>query len=881
MKLKIIISLFIVLGLFSSAQLFAQEKIQSTRNSKTENSWRSKLYPENWKPGFNDGQGRFLHDFSFAGYHRGEKEIPNIESNIVDVTQPPYNADNTGATDVTDILQHALNSVGLSGGGVVYLPAGTYKVKPGTDTALRIKYSNTILRGAGVDSTFIFNSTSLMRQKSIIWMMGDWCTWSNSYGTSTKLRTDLLLPTQILPVNSVSGFKKGDDIIVRNNGTEAFIEEHKMAGIWEDWSARVMYLRKIDSIDVENRLIYIDSPTRYYMKTRDNARIYHAKKHIEECGIEHLSIGNQQSDKDGWGENDYVTNGTGAYDVHASHAIYIKYAQNCWVQNVNSYHPESNSGDFHLVSNSLVLNQCRGITVDSCFFQKPQYEGGGGNGYMFTLSGNDCLIKNSRANDGRHNYDFKYPYSNGNVIHNCIGENSKYSSDFHMYLSMSNLFDVTTIDKDYLESTFRPWGGDVIHGYSSTQSVFYNTIGKAYHPDRDYIVDSRQFAHGYVIGTSGEANKVKTTPVSGSTGGYAYDTSPIDFVEGVGKGADLIPQSLYLDQLQRRLKDSTGLHKFDVTINVIHKYTNQPISGCEVANLEKLITTDNTGTAVFEKANALLILNFEKDDFYPITNRQLSVYSDTTLTFYLTPHNRSVTIVPHDIETEETFVGVPVIFNSETQITNSAGETYFTAYNGEFDYLIKKSSYIEKAGRITVLSDSIYHFYLERSSAYIKFRLKIGTTPVNNATVILNGDTLISTSIGIAKFNNLPVKEEYKYFIYKDGFSDVSDTFYLSTDTTINIQMTYPTEAVLIDENRNFKIWPNPVNNEIHFRIPENWNNIYAEILNLQGGILKSVQIENSNQSTILLNEIPNGIYILKIYSSEKHVNKLFIKSDN
>ena len=878
MEFKNLLSLFIVLGLFSAAQLFAQEKIQSTSNSKTDNSWRSKLYPENWKPGFNDGQGRFLHDFSFAGYHQGEKEIPFIESNIIDVTQSPYNADNTGTNDVTSVIQQALNAVGISGGGVVYLPPGTYKVKPGADAALLIKYDNTILRGAGVDSTFIFNSSNKMRQKSIIWMMSGWSTWSNSYGTTTNLRYDILLPTRVIPVNSVRGFKKGDDIILRTDGTADFIKEHLMTGFWTDWSARVMILRTIDTIDVENKFIYIDSPTRYFMKTRDNARIYHAKKHIEECGIEHLSIGNIQSDKSGWGEEDYTVSGTGAYDVHGSHAIYLKYAQNCWIQNVNTYKPESNNDDFHLLSNCLIFNQCRGITADSCFFQKPQYEGGGGNGYMFTLSSNDCMVKNSRANHSRHNYDFKFPFSNGNVIYNCIGENSKYSSDFHMYLSMSNLFDVTTIDKDYLESTFRPWGGDVIHGYSSTQSVFYNTIGKAYHPDRDYIVDSRQFKHGYVIGTSGAANKVKTGPVSGSINGYSYNTSPVDFVEGVGKGANLIPQSLYLDQLQRRLKDCTGLHKFNVAINVKHKYTSQPISGCEITNLEKLITTDNTGTAVFEKANALMILNFEKDDFYPITNRQLSIYSDTTLTFYLTPHDRSVTIVPHDIETEETFVGVPVVFNNETQITNSAGETYFTAYNGEFDYLIKKSSYIEKAGRITVLSDSTYHFYIERSSAYIKFRLKIGTTPVNNATVILNGDTLISTSIGIAKFNNLPIKEEYKYFIYKDGFSDVSDTFNLTTDTTINIQMTYPTEAVLIDKNRELKIWPNPVNNEIHFRIPENWNNIYAEILNLQGGILKSVQLENSNQSTILLNEIPDGIYILKIYSSEKQVNKLFIR---
>ncbi len=885
MKLKNkILSSIILLGFAFSAQTGAQVKsteIKVTKdNSKADNSWRSKLYPENWKPGFNDGQGRFLHDFSYAGYHQGEKEIPNIQHNIVDVTQPPYNADNTGTTDATEAIQRALNDVGQSGGGVVYLPAGTYKVKPGPDTALRIKYDKTILRGAGVDSTFILNSSNIMRQKSIIWIMDDWCTWANSYGRTSKLRTDILLPTRVIPVNSVKGFKKGDDIILRTDGTAAFIEEHLMTGFWTNSVASVMFLRTIDSIDVANNFIYIDSPTRYFMKTRDNARVYHAKKHIEECGIEHLSIGNIQSNKTGWGENDYNTGGTGAFDVHASLAIFFKYAQNCWVQNVNTFKPKANTDDFHLLSNCLVINQCRGITVDSCFFQKPQYEGGGGNGYMFSLASNDCLIKNSRANHSRHNYDFKYPFSNGNVIHNCIGENSKYSSDFHMYLSMSNLFDVTTIDKDYLESTFRPWGGSTMHGYSSTQSVFYNSIGKNYHPNRDYIVESRQYKHGYIIGTSGAANRVKTTPVIGSTEGYSYNTSPVDFVEGVGKGDNLVPQSLYLDQLQRRLPDTTGLPKFDVTINVKHKFTGEPVQGCEVRNFEQQVNTNASGDAEFEKVNALLILNFEKENFYTLSNQQLSVYSDTVITLYLTPLEFDITIAVLDDQNEQALVGARVTFNGSTKITNSVGETYFEAYEGEFGYSVEKNSYINVSGSLTVRSDTTYQIYLSRSSANIKFILKHGTTPVNKATVVLNNDTVVTNSIGISNFRNLEVTEEYRYLIYKDGYKDVLDTLYLTTDTTINIAMTYPTPAIIVDENRNFKIWPNPVNNELHFQIPENWNNIYAEIVNLQGGILKSVQLENSNQSTILLNEIPNGIYILKIYSSEKQIDKLFIKSN-
>lgn len=847
--------------------------------TKTVQTWRSALYPENWKPGFKDNKDRFFHDFSYAGYHQGEKELPFINTNVADVTKDPYNADNSGNTDVTAIIQQALDDVGQAGGGVVYLPPGKYRVNPGTtEHALRIRYNNTVLRGAGTDSTFIYNSTSNMRQKNIIYVMGDWATWSNEYGTVSKITTDLLYPTQVIPVESVDGFETGDQIIIRSNGTEAFAEEHKMGGIWEPWASRVMFHRTIDSINAESNLIYIDSPTRYFMKKRDNARVYHAKQHITECGIESLSIGNRQSTKTGWGEETYHDSGTGAYEVHASHAIYLKYAYNCWVKNVNTYKPEENTDDFHLLSNCLLINQSRGVTVDSCFFQKPQYEGGGGNGYMFTLSANDCLIKNSRANHSRHNYDFKYPYSNGNVIHKCIAENSKYSSDFHMYLSMANLFDVTTVDKDYLESMFRPWGGDVIHGYSSTQSVFYNTKGIAYHPNRNYLIDSRQFGHGYVIGTSGNAHYIKLTPVSGTTNGYEFDTSPIDFSEGIGEGESLEPQSLYLDQLERRLMDTSGIPTFKVSVIVKHNFTNEFLAGAEIEISGKKDSTNESGFSQIEGITNLFNLSISKNNYYPVLNEQFVIYSDTTLYFNLTPKEYNIKIVVHDEENGDTFEGVPVQFNNTEEVTNASGEVYFLAYEGIFNYFIEKNSYFNESGSVKIESDTTLHFYLTRSSATIKFRLKEGTAPVNEATVILNDDTLITTSLGLATFRDLAVSENYNYLIYKGGYNDLAGSIYLDTDTTINLQLEQYPSATIDHKNSELKIWPNPVEDYLNVKHTGSSEISLLKILNLYGNSIKTITMENSFNKRINLQELTPGLYLLQYFSERETYYQSFIK---
>ena len=74
----------------------------------------------------------------------------------------------------------------------------------------------------------------------------------------------------------------------------------------------------------------------------------------------------------------------------------------------------------------------------------------------------------------------------------------------------------------------------------------------------NYIIDSRQFGNGYIIGTQGAATNVKTTPTTMSSQYGTVNTAPEDYKEGIGKGATLYPQSLYYDQLEKRLSKSSG-----------------------------------------------------------------------------------------------------------------------------------------------------------------------------------------------------------------------------------------------------------------------------------------------------------------------------------
>lgn len=575
--------------------------------------WRSSLYPSNWTPGTKDSQGRFLHDYSYAGYHSGSVPLPAIQSNVMDVTRPPYNADKTGATDTRAVLQQALNDAGQAGGGVVYLPEGTYKINVSSTAgnSLKISYSNVVLRGAGVDKTFIFNENSNVRNISVINIRpltgGD---WSSSGTNPVTITTDLLQPTQLIPVSSVTGYNVGDWVIIRSDVTTGFMEEHQMTSLWGTSMTGPMFYRIIIGIDPVTNTLKLDAPTRYFLKRRDNARVYKVTPVLKEVGLEDFSFANKQTTLAGLGDLDFNTQGTGAYEVHATNFIAFNSAVNCWVKNVNTYKPVDNTGDFHLVSNALVINRCRFITIDACFFQKPQYEGEGGNGYLFILGGNDCLIKDSRANHGRHNFDFKTMQSNGNVILRCQGENSRLASDFHMHLSMANLFDSFTANKDFLEAKFRPYGtAPSMHGHPTTQSVFWNTNGEAYPTGKTFIVESAQYGWGYIIGTRGLANAVKTTPFAGTTSNYPYDSSPEDFKEGIGMGNTLQPQSLYEDQLRLRLlRQTTHADRELPASDRVKVYPNPAISG--VLQVESRLPVDTY--RLFNLSGQLIAENHEK-----------------------------------------------------------------------------------------------------------------------------------------------------------------------------------------------------------------------------------------------------------------------------
>ncbi|HEY9250449.1 MAG TPA: hypothetical protein VIO38_15020, partial [Rariglobus sp.] len=367
-------------------------------------------------------------------------------------------------------------------------------------------------------------------------------------------REDLPKPTSRIPLDDVTPFAVGDLVVVRNDLTQHFIDLVGMHGKWtpgQSQNRTLTYCRRITAIDAVDHVITVDIPLRGFLHTADNAQVVKvAGRMISEAGLEDFSIGMRQHPGAGFAETDWTKPGTAGHDAHASVAMMLSFAENCRVLRVRTYAPAGNDPKVHVLSNILGLWRTRLVTVSDCDFKFPQYQGGGGNGYGIALNGQDNLIRDCRIEGARHNYTFGTMSASGNVILDCFAKDGMHASDFHMFLSLANLFDNMTCDGEFLEArAFRPWGGNPVHGVTTTQSVFWNTRGLRY-PEgklgtKPAVVYSHQFGDGYVIGTRGPA----------------ADVDSDDFVEGVGRGDGLSPRSLYLDQLERRLAVGPG-HDF-------------------------------------------------------------------------------------------------------------------------------------------------------------------------------------------------------------------------------------------------------------------------------------------------------------------------------
>jgi hypothetical protein len=318
--------------------------------------------------------------------------------------------------------------------------------------------------------------------------------------------------------------------------------------------------------------------------------------------------------------------------------------------------------------------------------------------------------------------------------------------------------------------------------------------------------------------------------------------------------------------------------EYRVSVVVTDSITNFPVSTCEVKIQDSTKITTAEGLATFEKVTGLMNILLQKKGYKSKNLNQISIYSDTTLYFTLTPIKKSITIVLRDDYSGSFITSAFVNFNSVSKTTGVNGDVTFSEYDGTYAYSLTKTNYFTGEGELKIASDTILNLLMTRSQAEIKFVLQQGAVPVSNAKVAVLTDTATTSNLGIARIRNLNVPSNFEYHIYKSGFRDVMGSVYLRTDTTLNIQMEMiPVNVGGFEKTENLRIWPNPVD-EILFLSSSESIAGYS-VYNLAGSKIK---VESSAVNGIIqldFSSVIAGIYFIEIsFVNHRNVTRKIIR---
>lgn len=381
-------------------------------------------------------------DFTKAGIPGG---IPNVQNIVATVER---NSGDDRRAFMTAI-QEAVNA----GGGVVYVPNGTYNLYD----HVPINHSNIVIRGESKEGVIINLHNNTTDDGAAFFFKGEF-----SY-QSTSLRYDVEKgETRVYPQN-IGLFQHTNYAFLRRERPPDF--HSGMYGVRHG----VFALQMIKITAKANEYLDFDMPAREDFKQSQGSKIYKLDA-ITRVGLENVTIYHPNEINSG----------------KRSNGVSFFHAAEFWVKNCAFYDITNHYIDFHLVKNGEIRD---------CYFQgSPRRAQGGGNGYIGFWYANDCLMENVRSKNTRH-IAFQI-YASGNVIRKSHFEDAV-DLNFHNLYPGHNLFEQNYMN-DFTELSVRTglsWGVYT----TPTTSGQHSPVGSGNVVYNNYF-ETREFGGGLHLG---------------------------------------------------------------------------------------------------------------------------------------------------------------------------------------------------------------------------------------------------------------------------------------------------------------------------------------------------------------------------------------------
>jgi len=359
-----------------------------------------------------EAKGR-LPDFSYAGYHAGEVELP---ADPVTVVVSEYGAYPDDGLDDTAAIQAAIDG---TASGVIGFEAGRYELSD----ILYIRKSHLVLRGAGQAATTLYFSKSLadVLGAQVQWSWEGGMIWISSPDQGASIGPLVeggLRGDRELVVEEASDISSGQLVTLKTTddgsgslGRHTHNEQEDSGNC--DYQVPLKLAWPVQVTAIEGNRLELKQPLRVDARLEWSPTLYTAP-YLEEVGIEHLGIE--------FVEQPYAGHllEPGYNGIYFASGVY-----NSWVQSVTVVHADTGIG---------LDDQSKWITVRDVVLDG-RY---GHHGFNISHSV-DCLFEDIQVNaEYRHTFTVDHR-TNGSVLSRANSE-LEFTIDHHRDGSFENLF---------------------------------------------------------------------------------------------------------------------------------------------------------------------------------------------------------------------------------------------------------------------------------------------------------------------------------------------------------------------------------------------------------------------------------------------------------
>ena len=456
-----------------------------------------------------------LPDFSWAGYHSGAQEPPDLPPGT---SVKDFGARGDGQHDDTDAFLKALAEVN----GAIEIPAGRYVITK----ILEINRSGVVLRGAGPEQTVLVcpvplsdirpdwgATTAGQRTSNYSWSGGMvWFLGNPVHDCLASIATPATRGSRFLELSSVTRLEIGRRVLVhQQDNPDNSLARH----LYSDDPGDTGELKGSSStrlpcriVSITGNRVEIDRPLRCDIRPDWKPELLAFEPGLTECGVEHLGFE--------FPEQVYA----GHFNELGHNAVAIQHVADCWVRDIR----------IHNADGGLFVKASFCSLLDIRFTcSRPNDETGCSGHHGAYIAGDDNLF--SRFDyQTRFIHDISVSLGAGNVF--SEGKGVDLCFDHHKRTPYENLFTHLDIGRGT-----RPWhcgGGWALGKNCAARGTFWNLRSDQPlpYPPEDFGPASMNLV--------------------GIKSAHPQETAPDGkWLEGV-EGAVIEPANLHLAQLQKR-----------------------------------------------------------------------------------------------------------------------------------------------------------------------------------------------------------------------------------------------------------------------------------------------------------------------------------------